>query len=210
MDIDTFSNYLDSVLVCLMFFLFLAIWKWKRIAQARLTGIDPEVIRNSSNRLQKYIYRIFRFFGIYAIFLIIAHTFKFDFFSFFSIWEYTNSHLFDLLGFSVGIFGLAICFWAQKEMGNSWRVGIDVENQTDLITSGLFKIIRNPTYSGLLMLFLGLWLIWSSWAVSLQFILFFLIIEVQVRCEEEYLHAEHGDKYLEYIRSSFRYLPYVY
>ena len=35
---------------------------------------------------------------------------------------------------------------AQYQMSNSWRVGIDENNKTELITKGLFSYSRNPIF----------------------------------------------------------------
>jgi protein-S-isoprenylcysteine O-methyltransferase Ste14 len=207
---DFVMNYLETTLVCILFLFYLVIWKVKRMVQIKETGNDPEVLRATKSPLQSYIYKIFLFLTFYAILLILAHTFKLSFYSFFTVWEITDEPYIDLFGFIWGACGLIICFIAQKQMGDSWRVGIDEETKTKLITSGIFRLARNPTYTGLLILFSSLWLIWSSWSVSLFFIIFFIVIEVQVRCEEEHLLNLHHNDYGEYLKKSYRYLPFIY
>lgn len=53
-------------------------------------------------------------------------------------------------------FGLATTLWAQIVMGDSWRVGVDPVERTDLVTDGPFGLVRNPIFAGMLPTSLGL------------------------------------------------------
>jgi protein-S-isoprenylcysteine O-methyltransferase Ste14 len=44
--------------------------------------------------------------------------------------------------------GAVFALVAQAQMGRSWRAGIDMSNDYELITRGLFGIVRNPFYAG--------------------------------------------------------------
>ncbi len=100
--------------------------------------------------------------------------------------------MFDHIGFAVGLLGLALCFTAQRQMKNSWRVGIDEKNRTDLVETGLYRYIRNPTYLGLYHLCIGTWFIWPTWTIGLFALVFYLALETQVRCEEDFLLKMHA------------------
>ena len=128
----------------------------------------------------------------------------------FSRIEIINSSTFDIIGFLTGLTGLSLCLYAQVKMGSSWRVGIDEKVKTDLITTGLYKYIRNPTYLGLFVLNIGVWLIWPTWTIFILNFVFILFLDIQVRCEEDYLYAIHGEKYGDYKKRTKRYIPFVY
>jgi protein-S-isoprenylcysteine O-methyltransferase Ste14 len=117
---------------------------------------------------------------------------------------------FDVAGFFIGVAGLMLCRIAQSIMGKSWRVGIDAETESRLITNDIYKYIRNPTYTGLFMLFAGVWLIFPTVLFTIWIIVFFLLLEVQVRCEEEYLLQVHGEKHVQYSQGTKRYIPWLY
>ena len=207
---ETLSKSRETVLVCLLFIGYLALWTGKRRAQRRETGLDPAVMGKSSSPLQRYFNGLMRFLTIYAVLVIILHGAGVQFRSLLVRLELTDSALFDYLGFSLGLCGLTLCGFAQRWMGASWRVGIDEKNTAPLVRSGLFAWIRNPTYTGLFLLYAGLWIIWPTWMVGIFCIIFFFFIEVQVRCEEEYLERVHGEEYLGYKQKTRRYFPFVY
>ncbi|HOV26433.1 MAG TPA: isoprenylcysteine carboxylmethyltransferase family protein [Pseudobacteroides sp.] len=202
--------YLDGVFVIILFLIYIVLWKIKKAKQIKTTGINPEVMRNSTSNLQKYMYNITKILTLYAVIIIIMHILEVQFYSLFSRLELLDTLIFDVLGFAIGLIGLSLCFYAQQKMGKSWRVGIDEKIKTDLITTGIYKYIRNPTYLGLFMLNLGVWIIWSTWTIFIFNLVFVLFLEIQVRCEEDYLINVHGNDYMEYMKRTKRYIPFIY
>lgn len=203
-------DILGGVLIMLLFLLYFLLWKVKRLIQVKNTGIDPEVLKKSKSNLQRFMGLIFNFVTCYAVLIIILHTINLQFYSLFSRFDLLNHNNIKYLGFSIGFIGLCFCLYAQLKMGKSWRVGIDENIKTDLIKTGLYKVIRNPTYLGLYILNFGVWLIWPTWTVFILNVLFIYTLEIQVRCEEDFLESTYGKDYLEYKDNTKRYIPYVY
>jgi len=195
----------------LLFAGYAALWSAKRRSQRRRTGIDPDVFsQRSSGGLQGYISSLSRALRLYVILLVAAHAMAPDNVSGLRQLPLLDRAGVDELGFVVGVAGLMLCWRAQRAMAASWRVGIDETMPTELITSGPFRLVRNPTYTGLFGLTLGLWLIWPTWPVLSFAMLFIVMLEVQVRCEEAYLLRLHGNAYAMYVARTRRYIPGVY
>lgn len=87
---------------------------------------------------------------------------------------------------------------AQANMKNSWRIGIDNETKTELITTGIFSVSRNPIFLGMILSLIGLFLTTPNALTALFLILGYILIQIQVRLEEEFLTKEHRQKYLDY------------
>ncbi len=66
-------------------------------------------------------------------------------------------------------------------MKNSWRIGIDTETKTDLITSGLFKFSRNPIFLGIILSLVGLFLTTPNALTVLFLILGYVLIQIQIQ-----------------------------
>lgn len=198
---------LDNLFVVCLFLIYIILWGFKRRLQIKTTGIDPEVLGKNKSPLQIYFGKFIKLLMVFMVLLIAAHSTGFQYYAAFSHFPPLDKFPVDLIGFLIGLCGLGICAIAQKTMGNSWRVGIDEEKETDLITTGIFTYIRNPTYSGLFLLLMGTWLIWPTWTIGMFSIIFFFFIEMQVRCEEEYLLKSHGAEYRKYLSQTNRYLP---
>jgi protein-S-isoprenylcysteine O-methyltransferase Ste14 len=91
-------------------------------------------------------------------------------------------------------------------MGVSWRIGIDETNKTDLITNGLFSISRNPIFLGILVSILGLFLALPN-ALSFALLLaIYIVIQVQVRLEEEFLKRTNESGYSQYCSNVRRWI----
>ncbi len=106
---------------------------------------------------------------------------------------------------AVKYLGLALLFiallWtilAQQHMKNSWRIGIDTETKTELISTGLFGLSRNPIFFGMILSLVGLFCTTPNALTALFLILGYVLIQIQIRLEEEFLTKEHGQKYLAY------------
>ena len=101
---------------------------------------------------------------------------------------------FQLLGSLIGACGIAVTLLSQIQMGDSWRIGVDQQETTALITHGIYAKSRNPIY-------FGIFLFWAGVCITLPHLLLWacafvcwICIEVIVRqIEEPYLKKVHGD-----------------
>lgn len=95
---------------------------------------------------------------------------------------------------------------AQGHMKDSWRIGIDTESETELITTGLFRYSRNPIFLGMIGSLTGLFFTTPNALTALFLVLGYVLIQVQVRLEEEFLQKQHGEVFLAYKKSVRRWL----
>lgn len=86
---------------------------------------------------------------------------------------------------------------AQVQMGLSWRIGIDPA-PTALVTTGLFRLSRNPVFVGMLGMLAGLFLALPTAPTLALLAVGLVAFPVQVRLEEEHLLRLHGDAYDRY------------
>ncbi len=102
--------------------------------------------------------------------------------------------------------GAALTFTAQAQMGDSWRIGID-SKPTDLVTTGLFRIVRNPIFAGVLLALCGVVVIAPAYFSVGLWIVACALLNLQVRAEERHLVRLHGQVYRNYSRNSGRFIP---
>lgn len=104
--------------------------------------------------------------------------------------------------------GLLATFGAQLAMGASWRIGVEEDERTDLVTGGPFTLVRNPIYSAMLPAVAGLVLVAPSLLAIAGWLLLLCALELQVRVvEEPYLLATHGEAYASYAARVGRFVP---
>lgn len=201
---------MEAIFVLSLFILCVVLWRIKQVSLIRKNGIDPQVLDKSCSNIQRYFGMYTKLMTVYGMVIVLLLTLNIQIGSLFTRVKVISSTGFDVTGLVIGLAGLSLCLYAQKKMGTSWRVGIDEQSATSLVTTGLYAYIRNPTYVGLFFFNLGLWIIWPTWAMFLLNLLFVLFLEVQVRCEEDFLTAAHGEEYLMYKRQTKRYIPFIY
>lgn len=115
-----------------------------------------------------------------------------------------------VLGNALALLGIAATIYAQLAMGTSWRIGVDPEERTRLVTSGPFALVRNPIFAAMLPTALGLTLLVPSWVAIAGLVGLIVALELQVRVvEEPYLRRAHGDAYAGYAARVGRFFPGV-
>jgi protein-S-isoprenylcysteine O-methyltransferase Ste14 len=116
----------------------------------------------------------------------------------------------QVAGLALATIGIVATFVAQVAMGTSWRVGVDPEETTSLVTGGPFAVVRNPIFAAMLPAALGLAMLVPSWVALVGLAGLSLAIELQVRgVEEPHLRRVHGDAYAAYASRVGRFLPGV-
>jgi protein-S-isoprenylcysteine O-methyltransferase Ste14 len=113
-------------------------------------------------------------------------------------------------GLVLAVGGIALTFGAQLAMGDSWRVGVDPEERTELVTDSPFRLVRNPIYGAMLPTVFGLVLMVPSALAIAAIVTLFVALEMQVRLvEEPYLFRTHGEEYASYAARVGRFIPGV-
>lgn len=109
-------------------------------------------------------------------------------------------------GLVISYFSLIWIFAAQMQMQDSWRIGIEESEKTDLVNRGLFKISRNPIFLGVFVASIGFFLFIPSAVSFCLMVMSYVCISFQIRLEEQYLERKHGAVYLEYRRNVRRWI----
>jgi protein-S-isoprenylcysteine O-methyltransferase Ste14 len=112
------------------------------------------------------------------------------------------------LGLALLALGLGFAIWARVNIGRNWGSPMTQKDDPELVTSGPYRLVRHPIYSGILLAGVGtsvalswFWLI----AVGLSGIYFLYSATV----EERYMTEQFQDAYPVYKRSTKMLLPFV-
>ena len=118
-------------------------------------------------------------------------------------------------GAVLAVVGLVISVWSivymrRKGNGNPMDAfGHEVAPRTQhLMTDGPYRLSRNPMLSGTFVYLIGIctWL-WT-WPALVVFVIFVVIMLVQVRTEENRLRRDFGEEYENYCSRTGRFLPF--
>lgn len=104
----------------------------------------------------------------------------------------------EIAGWVLLLLSLVWLLIAQMQMGSSWRIGIDEVHRTELVSRGLFALSRNPIFLAMRVNLLGLFCVFPAAATLAILVAGEILMQVQVRLEEQHLQALHGAAYEEY------------
>lgn len=110
------------------------------------------------------------------------------------------------LGAAMAFAGVACFAVSVSTMRDSWRAGIPKSDKTELVTTGIYSISRNPaflgfdlTYSGLLLMFFNpVLLIFTAFAA--------VMLHIQICQEEDFMASAFSDAYQSYREYVNRYI----
>ncbi len=188
-----------TLLYLLLVFVLRSVILWKQ------TGVNPFVFGNT-DKAHDYIGRVYKV-------MVLGTWISIGIYSFYTPWypylmpiNYLEIEWIRLSGLVLLIVSYLWTSVAQYQMSKSWRIGIDYKEKTDLISHGLFKFSRNPIFLGVLISYLGTFLIIPNILSFSILLVTFVTIQTQVRLEEEYLENVQGEDYLNYRKSVRRWV----
>jgi protein-S-isoprenylcysteine O-methyltransferase Ste14 len=113
-------------------------------------------------------------------------------------------------GIVVALLGMAGTLWAQVAMGTDWRIGMDHETPTNLVTDGPFRWVRNPIYTAMVVFVAGIALALPSLLTAALVVATAAEVQLQVRrVEEPFLAARHDREFDRWAARAGRFLPGV-
>ena len=174
------------------------------------SGLIVNYIKNPSNdnihaELDNSSLIIFRIFIPMSLFIsLFVFLMKWDIFQF-------NSLIIVVIGFVLFLIGLIIRWIAIISLGNAFTVKVTILKDQNLNTNGIYKYIRHPSYTGLLLYYLGLGLLMSNYLCI--FILVFssiIVVMNRIKTEEKVLVDHFKFDYINYQKKTYKIIPFVY
>jgi protein-S-isoprenylcysteine O-methyltransferase Ste14 len=103
--------------------------------------------------------------------------------------------------------GIVLLVTAQLHLGTSWRIGIEESARPGLVTSGLYRVSRNPIFLALLVTLTGYAVLLPTRLSLIMLLGAYVGVRQQMSAEEAYLLHAYGEAYRTYARRVGRLLP---
>lgn len=113
------------------------------------------------------------------------------------------------IGIGLGIIAGLLFFWTLRNLGKNLTDTVVTRKQHSLVTSGPYRWVRHPFYSSATLFILANSLAAANWFLSLTGVLFFILIVIRTRKEEEHLLGRFGDEYRKYMKQTGRFFPRI-
>jgi protein-S-isoprenylcysteine O-methyltransferase Ste14 len=92
-------------------------------------------------------------------------------------------------------------------MGRNWRMAVAPDQQTDLVTTGLYSLVRHPIYALSILLMVCTLVVVPTLPVLGLALVHIGLMLAKARNEERFLAGRHGAVYLHYMQRTGRFVP---
>jgi protein-S-isoprenylcysteine O-methyltransferase Ste14 len=115
------------------------------------------------------------------------------------------------LGLAIIVLGMLFRFFAIGSLGRYFTVDVTIRKDHRVKSDGIYRLVRHPSYTGMLLTFIGFGMSLNNWAS-----LIIIIIPVtwatiyRIKIEEKVLLEQFGKEYEEYMKKTTRLIPRIY
>jgi protein-S-isoprenylcysteine O-methyltransferase Ste14 len=125
--------------------------------------------------------------------------------------DYANNWWTLASGVAIVLAGAALRDWVILSLGRYFRRVVTIEPGQRIVRRGPYRVLRHPSYTGILLILSGFGLCFGSWAsAGAALLIGFAGILPRIRVEESALAHAFGSDYTEYANSTDRILPHIW
>jgi protein-S-isoprenylcysteine O-methyltransferase Ste14 len=163
----------------------------------------PKSKRNSHKDLRRIIMReAFIRIIILLMVLLVLSTHKI------STNDITHNVFREILGVAICISGIASAIWARHYLGKNWGMPMTHKQEPELVTTGPYRYVRHPIYSGMLLALLGT-AIASSYAWILVMVMVAIYFMYSALIEEKNMITIFPETYADYKNKTKMLIPFL-
>lgn len=123
------------------------------------------------------------------------------------ILEHTN--FVGIIGLSIAVLRGIIACRSRYILGKNWSLSVQKKENHELIQNEIYKIVRHPIYTGLLLLFIGNAIIVGDYRGIIAVLIVFISFWYKLLKEEKLLIENFGNQYIEYKKKTKALIPYI-
>ena len=114
-------------------------------------------------------------------------------------------------GLAVFVLGVAVRLWSIRTLGKFFTVQVAIASDHKLIEAGPYRVLRHPSYTGSLLMFVGYLLCFGN-ALTMAIVLIAVLAVFirRIRVEEAALGENFGDAWRAYAKRTWRLVPLIY
>ncbi len=105
--------------------------------------------------------------------------------------------------------GLAFAVWARVNIGRNWGTPMSKKDEPELVTSGPYRLVRHPIYSGILLAGFGT-AVALNWTFMIAVVLAGVYFLYSATVEERYMSEQFPMAYPPYKRSTRMLIPFIF
>ena len=129
----------------------------------------------------------------------------------FSFAEYTLRRGPLVAGLTCLAIGLWLFYRSHADLGTNWSVTLELRQDHRLVSQGVYRAIRHPMYSALILYSVGQALVIPNWVAGFSNVIALaVLLALRLRREEKMMAEQFGDEYAAYSARTKRFIPSVW
>jgi protein-S-isoprenylcysteine O-methyltransferase Ste14 len=117
----------------------------------------------------------------------------------------------SIVGLVVFASGEALRIWSRLTLGRYFTYSVMTSSDQPVITNGPYRLVRHPSYTGVLLIVLGIGTVYGNWLGLGCFALTYLAgLLYRIHVEERALFEDLGDRYKAFAAGRKRLIPHVW
>jgi len=115
------------------------------------------------------------------------------------------------VGLYIITFGLIIRWVAILTLRKYFTTNVAIQPDHRIIKSGIYRFVRHPSYTGSIISFCGLGLVFSNWISLIVLVIpITMAFLKRIKIEEQALQSAFGEEYAVYSKMSWLLFPWIY
>ena len=115
------------------------------------------------------------------------------------------------LGLFLYTIGISFRYIGTLTLGKYFTRNVEIENNHQLISTGLYKYLRHPLYLGLFLLGISTSLVYGNYlAIIISVLMMGGTLNHRMNLEEQAMEKILGKEYLIWKKQRYRFFPYIY
>jgi protein-S-isoprenylcysteine O-methyltransferase Ste14 len=117
----------------------------------------------------------------------------------------------EIIGILIFLSGIIIRFISIISLKSQFSYSVNILNNHKLINTGVYHMVRHPSYLGLILILSGISILMNNWICIIVMIVPNLIaIIYRIKIEESALIEKFGQEYIDYIKRTKCIIPLIY
>lgn len=113
------------------------------------------------------------------------------------------------VGAGITVAGLAFAVWARLHIGRNWSRSVTLKEDHELITSGPYRLVRHPIYTGILTGTVGSAIALAQVRGVISVVTIAILMWLKLRREERFMREHFGQRYDTYAQRVAALVPFV-
>lgn len=120
-------------------------------------------------------------------------------------------YFFSYVGIVLMLLEIAIRLTAVLTLKKAFTLNVQTTDEQRLVTTGIYRKVRNPAYTGSIMSLVGTALSLRNWfATVLVLAVSIICYSIRIHVEEATLRERFQDEFREYETNTYRLIPYIW